>query len=104
MSLLSSSLKIEYKRLSSKIPHLEKELKKLPEGCFSLKRRGNGNYLYRAMREGNKVKFKYIGEMFSYQAQGMIQAYERKKKIKKELRRYKNDVKEILRFFHGKID
>ena len=104
MSLLSSSLKIEYERLAARIPFLEEELNNLPKGSFSLKNRGNGHYLYRAMREGSRVKFEYIGEMFSPQAQVMIKAYERKKKLKNELRRYKSDLKEILRFFHGKID
>ena len=62
MSILQDILKEEKIRLTALKQKYEKELEKLPRGSLSKKLRNNKPYYYLAYRDGEKVKFQYIGK------------------------------------------
>ena len=62
MSVLRQVLKEEVKRLKSLSKVYAGDIKKLPRGSISVKSIKNGEYAYRAFRDGEKVRFEYLGE------------------------------------------
>ena len=77
------------------------EIEKLPKGSISKKLRNDQAYFYRAYREEDKVKFKYLGKESS---NAVIEALEQKvqhKNFLAKLRSVNRDIKEIKRVLHG---
>ena len=65
MSVFKDLLQEERKRLNTLKNKYEQMLNKLPKGSLSRKVRNNRSYYYLAYREGDKVKFEYVGKVDS---------------------------------------
>jgi hypothetical protein len=99
MSILKSILKEEEKRLKSLSKLYREELKKLPKGSISIKNIRNGQYAYRAYRNGEKVRFDYLGKASSEVVQKIGTQIQERRKVESLM----NQVAEKLREVQGMI-
>jgi len=77
----------------------EKALKKLPEGCISVKKIKGHKYCYLVKRIGKKVKHIYKGKMSKKE----IKEYEEAKMLRAKYRNSLAQVKKQIKFLRGTL-
>ena len=102
MSIVKDILREEKERLQNLCDKYERELLALPKGSLSKKQRGNQWYYYIAFREGSNVQFRYIGKEGSKQVQEMREKILQRRKIEKQLKEIKQNMREIEKGLDGK--
>jgi hypothetical protein len=95
VSAIKGVVSEEYQRLQQLRTKYEHELKKLPIGAMSIKKRGNSSYLYLAVRKGNRVIFNYIGSTSSDKADKIKKQIIIREKYRKILKKVKKDLKDV---------
>ena len=88
-------LKEERDRLKRLRDKYSEELKKLPHQTIQIKKRNNLEYVYLVHREGNHLKFDYIGPAKSKEAIDYLNKSSQKKELKIKLKKVEKDLKEI---------
>ena len=89
----------ENDRLRERTIHLESDIQRLPHGSIQMKQRRNRDYCYLAYREGDKVKFKYIGKPGSTEEERVKSQIEKRGRFEADLRsalRELHDVERLL--------
>ena len=81
---------------------IKKLPKKLPKGSISVKGYNGNKYAYLAFRDGNKVKFRYIGRESSQAVKKMITDRQQRlsyiikqKEVNKDIREIKRAIKSV---------
>jgi len=94
-------LKEEKERLESLIREYDRQIKALPIGSISWKKRGNGEYAYRAYREVNTVRFEYLGKRGSEKAETMEESIGKRRELDNKRREAARNLKEIKRMLNA---
>lgn len=102
MSYVKNILQEEYQRLKSLSEKYLHEIKLLPKGSISIKKRNYKEYLYLAYREKDNVKFEYIGPLSSDKAIAVIKKIELRKDYERKLKQTKKDLAEIEKVVNGR--
>ena len=76
MSYVKNILQEEYQRLKALSEKYTDEIRLLPKGSVSIKKRNYKEYLYLAYREKDRVRFEYIGPLISEKAKAVIKKIE----------------------------
>ena len=95
MSILQDILKEEKTRLNALKQKYEKKLENLPKGSLSKKLRNNKPYYYLAYREGEKVKFQYIGKEGSEQLLILQEQVSKRYDLIRKLKQVNKELKEL---------
>jgi hypothetical protein len=95
MSIVSDILQDELKRLRKLEKKYLSQIKKLPLGSISLKKRGSQEYAYLAYRKDSKVKFDYLGRSDSDSVHDLSAQINERKKYEKLLKKVSRDIMEI---------
>ena len=102
MSMVFDILEQERRRLLELIEHYEEQLLLLPKGAASRKKRGNREYLYRAYRASDKVKFEYVGPCRSEAAEEVEARIHRRQEIECKRSLAKVNLAEVERGLRGR--
>ena len=102
MALVFDILDEERRRLLELISRYKQMISNLPKGSLSKKRRWNREYYYLAYRDGNKVRFDYVGSINSESVQVVKQQLEQRKVLEEKLRLAKNNLAEVKQGLHGR--
>lgn len=94
MSVLRQVLKEEVQRLKSLSKVYASDIRKLPRGSISVKSIKNGEYAYRAFREGEKVRFEYLGKKSSEEVLRLSEQIMERRKLESLKRRAMNNLRE----------
>lgn len=103
MSSIFHIIEDEYERLIEAKIAYELAIQKEEQGSPQIKRKGLKDYLYLAKRNGNKVKYKYIGQINNSKANNVLESIKQRKKYQELLSNIKNDIKEVKKVLRGKI-
>ncbi len=102
MSYVNNILQEEFERLKSLSEMYMDEIRLLPRGSVSIKKRNYKEYLYLAYREKDKVRFEYIGPLISEKAIAVIKKIEQRKDFEHKIKQIKNDLTEIEKVINGR--
>ena len=102
MSYVKNILQEEFQRLKALSEKYADEIRLLPIGCVSIKKRNYKQYLYLAYREKDKVRFEYIGPLISEKAKSVIKKIEQRKDYERKLKQIKKDLTEIEKVVNGR--
>lgn len=102
MSIFKDILQEEQKRLNALKNKYEQALEKLPKGSLSRKIRNKKPYYYLAYRDGDKVKFKYIGKEDSEKYRILQEQLPKRHDLLRKLQQVKKDLKELSKSAHEK--
>jgi hypothetical protein len=94
-------LKEETMRLQQLLNRLREELGKLPKGSISEKDRNGVKYYYWAIRENERIVFKYIGKAGS---EPVIKAQEQRIEqlnLRERIKKLTNEIRELEKLIHG---
>lgn len=87
MDAIISALKEEKKQADRLMNRYQKELKKLPNGSFFTRRRGERTYCYLTYSVAGKVKQDYLGRLSDDKIQEYLAMMKRKKKLKELIKK-----------------
>jgi hypothetical protein len=104
MSIAYGILKEELVRLNRLAVKYSREIKRLPQGSLSVKKRYNKNFAYMAFRVNDKVIFKYLGKPDSQKVAAVLEKLKQKQQYQQKLKRVKIDIKDISRMMLAKKD
>ena len=102
MSYVKNILQEEFHRLKSLSKKYTDEIRLLPKGSVSIKKRNFKEYLYLAYREKDRVRFEYIGPLISEKAIAVIKKIEQRKDFERKLKQIKKDLTEIEKVVNGR--
>jgi len=102
MGYIKSILHEEYERLKALSDKYSAEIKALPRGSVSVKKRNKNEYLYLASRHKGKVRFEYIGPMVSEKAMAIRKKIEIRKQYENKMKQVRKDLREIEKAISGK--
>jgi hypothetical protein len=94
MSVLRQVLKEEVQRLKSLSKVYASDIKKLPRGSISVKSIKNGEYAYRAFRDGEKVRFEYLGKNASDEVRQLSEKIVERRKLESLKRQASKNLRE----------
>lgn len=101
MSIAFGILKEELNRLKKLAVKFNREIKKLPQGSLSLKKRYNKNFAYLVFRVKDKVIFKYLGNPDSQKVAAILEKLKQKRQYQQKLHSVQNDIKNISKAIHA---
>ena len=100
MSVFKDILQEERKRLNALKNKYEQALKKLPKGSLSRKVRNNKSYYYLAHREGDKVKFEYVGKADSEKYRILQKELSKRHEVLNKLKQVNKELRELSKTSH----
>ena len=102
MSYVKDILQEEFERLQALSQKYHAEIRLLPKGSVSIKKRSHKEYLYLAYREKDRVKFEYVGPVISEKAMTVTKKIEQRKVYEQKLKQVKKDLVEIKKVLNGR--
>lgn len=102
MALVFDILEEEKNRLLSLKRRYENQLKELPKGSLSWKKRWHRVYLYLVYRVSGKVRFQYIGPADSDEAKTIESQIRKRRDLEDKLGQVENNLVEVERGLRGK--
>lgn len=90
-------LRAERDPLDSMAALLAEEIDRLPKGSFSVKRRWNQDYVYLAYRDGEKVRFDYVGKVGLTRVEQLRGQLAERNRLLDEFKTYQQELTEIHR-------
>ncbi len=87
----------EHDRLTKILLQLEERISLLPQGSVQIKPRYNQNFCYLAYRQGEKVKFDYIGKSGSRKAVRLASLTKTRATMEKQRRELKQELDDVQR-------
>jgi len=102
MAMIFDILKEEKERLIRLKEKYRLQVSDLPKGSLSRKMRRNREYIYLAYREGDKIKFDYVGPAGSKVAKEMSEKIARRKELEIKLQQVDKNLKDVERGLRGK--
>ena len=79
----------------------EQALRRLGRGCLVLKRIGGHPYYYLAMREGPRVRFRYLGKLSVQERQERLVQHRQRGQYRRLLREVKQQIRFLERSLRG---
>ena len=101
MSIVKYILSEELQRLEHLARQYDDQIKRLAKGSISVKVYNGNKYAYLAFREGEQVKFRYLGKESSQAAKKMVAERQQRLAYIRKQREVNNDIKEIKRALHA---
>lgn len=101
MSIMVDVLLEEKERLEALIASYRKQIKELPRGSISWKKRGNGEYAYLAYREVKSVRFEYLGKRGSAAVERTRDAVDHRRELQDKCARAEANLKQINRMLRA---
>jgi len=101
MSVVIDVIQEEANRLKSLIRMYDEKIAELPRGSISEKARGNRMYCYLAYRDGEKVKFDYIGSRDSENVHKLRLRIEQRIKYEERRRESMSNLKQVERLLNA---
>jgi hypothetical protein len=95
MSVVKYILSEELHRLEQLSQQYADKIKRLQKGSISVKGNNGNKYAYLAFRDGDKVRFKYIGRESSQAAKKMMSDRQQRLAYIIKLKEVNNNIKEI---------
>ncbi len=102
MSYIKNVMQEEYQRLQVLYQKYIDKIDSFPKGTVSIKKRNKSEYLYLASRQGDKVKFNYIGSISSEKSLEILDQVNNRKKYELKLKQVRGDLKEIGKVINGR--
>ncbi|MCK4513838.1 MAG: hypothetical protein KAU31_01205 [Spirochaetaceae bacterium] len=102
MAIIHDILEDERKRLLELKKRYEDQLADLPKGTISIKERRGRDYCYLAFRDGDKVRFKYLGLPESQAVAEAKSALSQRKDIEANLKQVRQSLQEVERSLRGR--
>jgi uncharacterized protein (UPF0216 family) len=102
MSIAFDILKEELDRLKKLAAKYDREIKRLPQGSLSLKKRYNKEFAYLAFRVDNKVVFKYLGKPDSQKVANVLEKLKQKRQYRQKLKNIRHDIRDISKAIHAR--
>lgn len=93
-------LRAERDRLDTRRAEISEKIDALPKGSFSVKRRWNQHYVYLAYREGEKVKFDYVGKAGLQHVEELRRRLANRDQLLGQLRQIKQELSEVDRLIY----
>jgi 2-oxo-4-hydroxy-4-carboxy--5-ureidoimidazoline (OHCU) decarboxylase len=100
MSYIKNKMQEEHQRLQALYQKYLEKIDSFPKGTVSIKKRNKNEYLYLASRQGDRVKFDYIGSVDSEKARKIMDQVNTRKSYESKLKQVKSDLKEIGKVIH----
>jgi len=97
MSIIKQILREEYERLQKLEIIYSEDIKRLPKGSISYKKRHYKYYAYQVFRVGSKVKFFYLGKPSSEKVIKLSEKIEKRRISQKQLHQVRANLKEVRR-------
>jgi hypothetical protein len=101
MSSIFYIIKEEQKRLLEAQQAYEVAIEREVQGSPQIKHFGRKNYLYLAQRRGEKVAYRYVGNIDNENARKTLESVGRRKEYQALLKGIKMDLKEVKRVLRG---
>ena len=79
----------------------EQALRRLGKGSLVLKRIGGHPYYYLAMREGRRVRFRYLGKLSAKERQERLAQHRQRGQYRRLLREVKQQIRFLERSLRG---
>lgn len=95
-------LEEERNRLNELKERYRGQISALPKGSLSRKRRWKREYVYLVYREGDKIKFDYVGPVDSEAVQELAERIRQRKELENKLRQVEKNLKDVERGLRGK--
>jgi len=102
MAIIHDILEDERKRLLELKKRYKDQLADLPKGTISIKKRRGRDYCYLAFRDGDKVRFRYLGLPESQAVAEAKSALSRRKDIEANLKQMRQSLQEVERSLRGR--
>lgn len=102
MSTIFHIIKDEQERLLEALSAYTAAINKEVQGAPQVKHLGNKDYLYIAQRNGDAVKYRYIGPVESTAALKVVASVKKRREYEELLKAVKNDLKEIRKALRGR--
>ena len=102
MAIVHDILEDERNRLLELIERYGDQLAELPRGSISIKKRRGRDYCYLAFRDGDKVRFEYLGLPESEAVAECKSFLSRRKEIEAKLKQVKHSLQEVERSLRGR--
>jgi hypothetical protein len=102
MSSVFHVIEEEFERLNEAKQAYEAAIGLEEQGSPQIKRVGRKDYLYLARRNGEKVKFHYVGHVEDENANKAFDSVKKRREYEDLLKGIKNDLKEVRRALRGR--
>ena len=79
----------------------EQALRRLGKGSLVMKRIGGHSYYYLAMREGRRVRFRYLGKLSAQERQARLAQHRQRGQYRRLLREVKQQIRFLERSLRG---
>lgn len=79
----------------------EQALRRLGRGSLVMKRIGRHSYYYLAMREGRRVRFRYLGKLSAKERQERLAQHRQRGQYRRLLREVKRQIRFLERSLRG---
>lgn len=95
MSVLSNSILDNLKRNISNQELYSKQLENLPKGKIAIRKKRKSDYYYLEYRDKEKIIYKYLGPVHSFDISDLQVQLEERKVINERIRNLKKEEKEM---------
>jgi hypothetical protein len=102
MSSVFHVLEEEFERLNEAKQAYEAAIERENQGAPQIKRVGRKDYLYLARRNGEKIRFNYIGHVEDKNARKVLDSVKKRREYEGLLKGVKNDLKEVRKALRGR--
>jgi hypothetical protein len=102
MSSVFHVLEEEFERLNEAKQAYEAAIERENQGAPQIKRVGRKDYLYLARRNGEKIRFNYVGHVEDEDARKVLDSVKKRREYEGLLKGIKNDLKEVRKALRGR--
>lgn len=102
MKVILGVLKEEEERLKALSKMYAKEIAGRPKGSISVKKFGKRRYAYLNVRDGDKVKTRYLGPEHAKEVAALRKAIEDRRRYARWLREVQDNLKLLHRVLHAR--
>ncbi len=99
--VIKSVLKEELANSQRMRRRYEQALRRLGKGSLVRKRIGGHSYYYLAMREGERVRFRYLGKLSAQERQERLAQHRKRGQYRRLLREVKQQIRFLERSLRG---
>jgi hypothetical protein len=92
----------EFERLNEAKKAYQAAIERERQGAPQIKRVGRKDYLYLARRNGEKVRFQYVGHVDDKNALKVMDSVKKRREYEELLKGIKNDLKEVRKALRGR--
>jgi hypothetical protein len=102
MSSVFHVIEEEFERLNEAKQAYQAAIDREKQGAPQIKRIGRKDYLYLARRNGDKIRFRYVGHVEEDDARKVIDSVKKRREYEELLKGVNNDLKEVRKALRGR--